>query len=189
MVVNRVCYFKKLGANGLALAADVSDALGQKANSADVYLASAVDTLLSVKLVASDISGKANSADVTSALANKLEAADVAGFAVAADVTSALANKLEAADISGKANSSDVTSALANKLEAADVAGFAVASDVTSALANKLESADIAGKLDASVFTTRKGAENALFSALKDALYIESGPSSGVEFDYTDLDL
>ena len=121
MVVNRVCYFKKLGANGLALAADVSDALGQKANSADVYLASAVDTLLSVKLVASD------------------------------------------------------------------VAGFAVASDVTSALANKLESADIAGKLDASVFTTRVGAENALFTALKEALYIESGPSSGVEFDYTDL--
>ena len=102
MAQNRLCYFKKLGANGLALAVDVSDALGQKANSADVYSASAVDTLLSVKLVASDVAGFAVASDVTSALANKLEAADVAGCAVASDVTSALANKLEAADISGR---------------------------------------------------------------------------------------
>ena len=179
MAQNRVCYFKKLGANGLALAADVSDALGQKANSADVYLASAVDTLLSVKLVASDVAGFAvasdvyNIASVDGFLANKLESADVAGFAVASDVSASLANKLEASDIAGLA----VASNIYTKTEADNL------------LSAKLESADIAGKLNASVFTTRVGAENALFSALKDALYIESGPSSGVEFDYSDLDL
>ena len=88
-----------------------------------------------------------------------------------------------------EANSSDVTSALANKLEAADVAGLAVASDVTSALANKLESADIAGKLDASVFTTRKGVENAFITDLKDCLFVESTAGSGIEYDYSSLDL
>ena len=95
MTVNRICYFKKIGANGLALAADVSDALGQKANTADVYTASAVDTLLSVKLVASDVAGFAVANDVTSALADK---ADASAVYTKNEADNLLADKLVASD-------------------------------------------------------------------------------------------
>jgi hypothetical protein len=174
MTQPRICYFKKIGENGFALAQAVTDSLALKAAASDVYSQTAVDALLSDKLEASDIAGKANTADVYSASA----------------VDTLLSVKLVAADIAGKADSADVTAALANKLESADIAGLAVASDVytknaaDALLADKLESADIAGKLDASVHDSRVTAENALVMALKDALYIESAPSSGVEFDY-----
>ena len=179
MVQNRLCYFQNHGASGLALSADVSSSLADKANSADVYTSGAVDTLLSVKLVAADVAGKANSADVYNMasadgfLASKLESADVAGFAIASDVTSALANKLESADIAGLA----VASNIYTKTEA------------DALLADKLEASDVSGKLATSVFNTRVGVENSFITALKDGLFVESYEGSGVEYNYSDLNL
>ncbi len=176
-MAQRICYFKKIGENGFALAQAVTDALALKAAASDVYSKSDADALLSDKLEASDIAGKANTADVYSAstvdtlLSVKLVAADVAGFAAASDVTAALADKLSAADIAGLAATADVYS----KVEADNL------------LSVKLVASDIAGKLDASVHDTRVGHENAFLEALKDAIFIESAPSSGVEYNYTDL--
>lgn len=44
-------------------------------------------------------------------------------------------------------------------------------------------------KQDASQASQRVAAENAFISALKDALYVESAPGSGSEFDYAGLGL
>jgi hypothetical protein len=183
MAQNRLCYFKIHGSSGLALSADVSSALADKADSANVYSASAVDTLLSVKLVASDISGKANSADVTSALADK---ADAVAVYTKTEADNLLADKLVASDISGLAVASDITLALADKADAVNVYDKTAADAL---LADKLVASDISGKLDASVFNTRKGVENAFITALKDGLFVESTAGSGIEYDYTDLDL
>ena len=53
-MASRICYFKVHGANGLALAADVTDGLASKANSSDVTDA------LALKADASDLASKAD---------------------------------------------------------------------------------------------------------------------------------
>jgi hypothetical protein len=177
-MASRIAYFKVHGANGLALASDVTDSLASKANSSDVTDALALKadaSDLALKADATDLTGLASSANVYSKteadglLANKLESADIA-------------NKLEASDIADKVDSSylgqvvnDINDALGNRAQ------------VNSVYTITSMDALLSDKLDASVHSSRVTAENNFIEALKDALFVESAPGSGSEYVYTDL--
>ena len=119
LVLGSRCLFACLQSSGCGVVTSLSSTVDGKANSADIYTASAVDTLLSVKLVAADISGKADSSylqevldGVNEALGNRAQVNAV--YSITAMDTllgdkadaSALASKLEAADIAGKLDAS-----------------------------------------------------------------------------------
>lgn len=86
----------------------ISAGLDAKANAADVYNKSEVDSALGEKANAADLDAKANAADVYTKTEVDGLIPDVSGFAVASEVESALAEKANATDLDAKANAADV---------------------------------------------------------------------------------
>ena len=97
-------------------------------------------------------------------------ASALANYALSSDVTSSL---------SGKANSTEVANLLSAKADASSLNSYALTSAVATAITN-----GVSAKLDTSDFTTARGKVNAVFTAIADSLYVESAPSSGVEFNW-----
>jgi len=139
------------------------------------------------KADAADVAAKADVAYVDSAVG--AVAADVAGKL---DITQAAATYATAISVSQKADiayvEGQVNNLASSKANASDLLALQQQVSPLSASVIGLQS-QVANKQDATAAQQRVSAENAFFSALKEAIYIESAPGSGAEYDYTPLGL
>ena len=110
-------------------------------------------------------------------------ASALANYALSSDVTSSLSGKANSTEVanllSAKADSTEVANLLSAKADASSLNSYALTSAVATAITN-----GVSAKLDTSDFTTARGKVNAVFTAIADSLYVESAPSSGVEFNW-----
>jgi len=137
-----------------------------------------------------DVSAVAAKADVSyvdsavGAVDTKVDAKLDASVASATYATaSQLFQKADIAYVEGQINN-----LAASKANASDLLDLQQQVSPLSASVIGLQS-QVAAKQDATVAQQRVAAENAWISAVKDAVFIESAPGTGVEYDYSALAL
>jgi len=155
--------------------------------SALLSLGSRVSAVESGKADASAVAAKADVSYVDSAVGEVATALDSKLSISQAAATYATAiSVLQKADIAYVEG--QINNLATSKADASDVLALQQQVSPLSASVIGLQS-QVANKQDATAAQQRVSAENAFIGALKEALFLESAPGSGVEYDYSALGL